>query len=76
MTIRGRLAQLEKRIGPPPETNPYMTMDLQELYARAWQAVQDGETIAPEDTDPRTEELRAEILRRLERIAEAQNDPP
>lgn len=72
MTIKNRLAQLEKRTPPQDETNPYMTMDMQEVLARAWQAVKDGngKVIDPKDLDP----LRADILRRLERIAEAHND--
>lgn len=73
MTTKNRLAQLEKRSKPSAEINPYMTMpkrDLEDILRR----VAAGEIFLAQPSDPQTDALRADILRRWQRKAEAQND--
>lgn len=69
MTIKSRLQRLEKRQPPARDTTDYETLKAG-IIAKL-EAVARGEPLPVQPTDPVTEALRAEIARRLDRIAEA-----
>lgn len=78
MTLKNRLALLEKQ-NPQRDALRLELMKPSEVQVRAdalragiiekWDAVLMGEVLPTQPSDPATDALRAEILRRLERIA-------
>ncbi len=75
MTLKNRLAQLEKQTQPQAQTNPYMTMpreDFINLVAAKIEAAERGEGESV-DLSQAGEVMRAEIARRLDRLAEQAN---
>lgn len=82
MTTKNRLAQLEKAQGASTNTMRLALMKPSEIQARAdalragiiekWDAVLMGEVLPVQPSDPVTDALRADILQRLEKIANEQ----
>ena len=82
--LHNRLTQLEKQ-QPATDAARIALMKPSEIEARAdalragiiatWDAVLMGEVLPAQPSDPATDALRAEILRRLERIANEHTNP-